>query len=585
MNDLPTSRRTTAPTDHPHGIGADDLPRLLAAWIDGEIDAAGVAALETRLAGDPAARRATIHAMFLDAQLTEEFSAAGLVGMIDTLAPQSDADAGAAPATGRSRTDRGRRWSRFAAAVLVAALLGTASGIVATWKAVSASAGGSGRGVLAEISRVRLAVAPTVAGGGPPQPLPRGRTLQRGRVAIASGALELALVHGAMIVLEGPAELELLGPARAFLHRGVAVVRPPAAGGEFELETSTARLAGSRGGEYAVKVDAALTTDVQVYLGDVLVAATAKPGGGQYPERVAAGEALRISSRADAAPERLVFSERRFTRRVPDDTPGLSLEHHTVPQASKIAGARHAAIIATRAATPVTVDGDLDEWPANPGFRRTRGGGPGDAEWIEGWMMYDDDRLYVAARVGDPLPLRNSIDPLLDASLVWQGGGLQLFFSGDRATGWPADANGPGYYENRKLVASFGEKVKAADPRLMTMIMTHHAPSGADRLFIGTSVAGFHPVTIGPDDYAGRFRPTADNRGYTLEFAIPWATLGLADDPPRSGDDLAVAWELHYSEETGKLWRDQIVEIRNPSEPTGVFLYERAATWGRVEFR
>lgn len=585
MNGMPADRRTPPPTDRRLATGGDELPMLIAAWIDGEIDDAGVAALETRLANDPAARRTTIDAMFLDAQLTEEFSAAGLVGMIDTLAPQSDAGDNAAPAAGRFRTSGGRGWSRFAAAVLVAALLGTASGIVATWKAVSASAGGSGRGVLAEVSRVRLAVPPAVAGGGPPQPLARGRTFQRGRVAIASGAIELAVVHGTMIVLEGPAELELLGPDRAFLHRGVAVIRPPMTGAEFEVETSTARLAGSRGGEFAVKVDAALTTDVQVYLGDVLVAASAKSGGGQYPERVAAGEALRISSRVDVEPERLGFSERRFTRRVPDDTAGLSLEQRTVPQASKLVRARHAAIVATRAATPVTIDGVLDEWPANPGFRRTRSGGPGDAEWIEGWMMYDADRLYVAARVGDPLPLRNSVDPLLDASLVWQGGGLQLFFSGDRAAGWPADANGPGYYENRKLVASFGEKVKAANPRLMTMIMTHHAPSGVDRLFIGTSVAGFHQVSIGPGDYAGRFRPTADDRGYTLEYAIPWATLGLADDPPRSGDDLAVAWELHYSEETGKLWRDQIVEIRNPSEPTGVFLYERAATWGRVEFR
>jgi hypothetical protein len=63
------------------------------------------------------------------------------------------------------------------------------------------------------------------------------------------------------------------------------------------------------------------------------------------------------------------------------------------------------------------------------------------------------------------------------------------------------------------------------------------------------------------------------------------ATLGLDDDPPRSGDTLAAAWELHFSDETGKLWRSQIIEIRNRSEPSGIFLFERAATWGRAEFR
>jgi hypothetical protein len=48
---------------------------------------------------------------------------------------------------------------------------------------------------------------------------------------------------------------------------------------------------------------------------------------------------------------------------------------------------------------------------------------------------------------------------------------------------------------------------------------------------------------------------------------------------------LATAWELHFSDESGKLWRNQIVEIRNRSEPAGIFLFERAATWGRAEFR
>jgi hypothetical protein len=200
-------------------------------------------------------------------------------------------------------------------------------------------------------------------------------------------------------------------------------------------------------------------------------------------------------------------------------------------------------------------------------------------------MMFDDERLYVAARVRDPLPLRNSVDPELDAGLVWQGGGLQLFFSGDRAAGWPADANGPSYYANRQLPTTSAERVKADNPRLMTLIMTHHAPSGVDRLFLGRTVVDYRPETIGPDAYAGRFRRSPDGRGYTLEYAIPWETLGLADDPPRPGDTLAVAWQLHFSEETGKLWRDQIVEIRNPAEPAGIWPFERAATWGRAEFR
>jgi hypothetical protein len=561
------------------GRAGDDPVRLVSAWLDGEIDAAGVAAIEARLTGDPAARRAVIDAVFLDAQLAEALSAAGLVGMIDTLALESGGPATA----GRSR---GAPWiqglSRFAAGLIVAAVLVSFGAGVATWQVVRASSGGSARAALAEISRTRLAV-PPVSGGGADQPLSRGRVLYRGRLAIASGAVELAFVDGPLVILEGPAEIELVAPDRAFLHRGVAVVRPPLAAEEFELETATSRVVGGRGGEFAVKVDAALTTDVQVYRGEALVSAGLGPGGGQYPARVAAGEAVRIRARPDAAPEPLEFSEQRFTRRVPDDAPGTVLKAGALRPEST--AARHASLVVPQAGGPMAIDGVLDEWPTVPGFRRTRRGTAADAEWVEGWMMYDDERLYVAARVGDPLPLRNSIDPDLDAGLVWQGGGLQIFLSGDRAGGWPADANGPSYYENRKLPAPLAERVKAENPRLMTLIMTHHAPSRTDRLFLGRTVAGYRPETIAPDAYEGRFRPAADGRGYTLEYAIPWATLGLADDPPRSGDDLAAAWELHYSDETGRLWRDQIVEIRNPAEPSGIFLFERAATWGRAEYR
>jgi hypothetical protein len=559
------------------GAGGDALARLAAAWIDGELDAADLAALEVRLRSDPAARRAFIDRALLDAHLADEFSAAGLVGMIDAIAGREGRET-PRRASGFAAV---RGLSRFAATVLVAAAVGTFAGGVATWQA-RAGVGGGVRGPLAEISRTRLAVPPASADGEPPQPLVRGRRLHRGRVALASGAIELSIGQAALVVLEGPAELELLAPDRAYLHRGVAVVRLPAAG-EFELETATARVVG--GGEFAVKVDALLTTDVQVYSGDAVVAAGTKQGGGQYPDRISAGEALRISARADAAPERLGFSERRFTRRVPDDTQGIGLAGEGAGRTGEWAAARHPAIVVQRAAGPVAIDGELDDWPARPGFRQARQGRAAEAEQLEGWMMFDDERLYVAARVRDPLPLRNSVDPELDAGLVWQGGGLQIFFSGDRAAGWPADANGPSYYANRQLPTTSAERVKADNPRLMTLIMTHHAPSGVDRLFLGRTVVDYRPETIGPDAYAGRFRRSPDGRGYTLEYAIPWETLGLADDPPRSGDTLAVAWQLHFSEETGKLWRDQIVEIRNPAEPAGIWPFERAATWGRAEFR
>ena len=583
----------------------EELAALVAACIDGRPDASQIAQLETRLVADPEARRYYLDAMLLEAALADQFSAEGVTGMVDMLAPEGevsgslprltggDAHHATGPAAGSAcgpesaladkPVVRGRlqTLSRAAAAILLAVVVGGIAGGLAAWQGVRAGVGNSSAAAFAAISRVRLAVPPknqdTVT-------IAKGRTLGRGRLAIESGAVEIAFRSGIMIVLEGPAEIELAGEQLAFLHRGVAVVRGPVGSGDFDLETPTAHVV-NRGGEFAAKVDPSLNTDVQVYSGEVVAAGVAKTGSGQFPLRLATGEAMRFSAQANASPEPIAFSGTRFTRRVPDDK-GISLGEPAVRDYnSKTGQPRLDSIVVTRATSPVVVDGVLDEWPQEGMFRATLPASPGDREWAEGRMMYDDERLYIAARVGDPLPMRNSVDPDLDAGLVWQGGGLQLFFSADRAAGWPADANSPGYYENRKIEAPFAERLKAENTRLMTLIMTHHAPSKTNRLLVGRSVADYTRQSVGSGDYEGRFVASPDGRGYTLEYAIPWSTLGVDDDPPRSGDTLAAAWELHFSDETGKLWRSQIIEIRNRSEPSGIFLFERAATWGRAEFR
>jgi hypothetical protein len=42
---------------------------------------------------------------------------------------------------------------------------------------------------------------------------------------------------------------------------------------------------------------------------------------------------------------------------------------------------------------------------------------------------------------------------------------------------------------------------------------------------------------------------------------------------------------VSFSDEDGRLWRDQIVELRNTAELARIFIWERAATWGRAEYQ
>jgi hypothetical protein len=387
-----------------------------------------------------------------------------------------------------------------------------------------------------------------------------------------------------MLVVEGPAEVEVAGETLVRLTKGTAVARLPRGLRGFVLETPTARI-DSNGGEFGVRVDQELTTDTQVYSGEVVVSGDTKSGGGQFPQTVRPGDAIRFTSAADVAPASMPFDEERFIRRLPPD-PGRGIRTDNLDKPADVlfGNPRFDAIVVTRAERPVVVDGLLDEWNPDGGFRRTRRGGAEDPEWIEGRMMFDDRHLYVGARVGDPAPMRNSVNPELDPRLVWRGGALQIFLSVDRDMGWPADGAAARYFQDRRLAAGVADVQKAENPKLLSLVMWHHAPTGRSRLSVIKRMTG-EDMVMDPEGAAGVFVRAADGRGYTLEYAIPWAALGAGDDPPQGGDTMATAWELHLSDASGRIWRDQIVEIRNLTEPHGIFLFERATTWGRAEFR
>ena len=81
------------------------------------------------------------------------------------------------------------------------------------------------------------------------------------------------------------------------------------------------------------------------------------------------------------------------------------------------------------------------------------------------------------------------------------------------------------------------------------------------------------------------FAKDADGGGYVLEYAIPWSLLNAGADPPKPGDNLAVGWMFRWSDESGRLARDRLPEIRNGDEPASVRFSDRAATWGVAKYR
>jgi hypothetical protein len=198
-------------------------------------------------------------------------------------------------------------------------------------------------------------------------------------------------------------------------------------------------------------------------------------------------------------------------------------------------------------------------------------------------MRYDRQFLYLAAHIGDPAPMRNVIDPATDGESGWRGGGLQVRLATDPALGWPVDANAPNYYQFRRIQPDAARLANATSDHLAHLTMWHHAPGARNCLYVAYGM-DFHGSVVNPPGFRAAFRKDTDGRGYTLEYAIPWTLLN-APRVPEPNDTLAMSWTVHWSDEGGRLWRSQLVELRNASEPVRIHTWERAATWGRAVFR
>jgi hypothetical protein len=275
----------------------------------------------------------------------------------------------------------------------------------------------------------------------------------------------------------------------------------------------------------------------------------------------------------------LAYAPERFVRRLPADKP-IEHEESLSPMFNPT---RVEEVTLLPLGRTIAVDGDLSEWGDAGSFRAERSGPDAKGQFVEGRMRYDAEFLYIAAHIGDPAPMRNVIDPANDGESGWRGGGLQVRVSSDRTLGWPVDANAPNYYRFRRIQPDAARLANATSEQLAHLTLWHHAPSAQNCLHVAYGM-DFHGSVVNPAGYHAAYRKDADGRGYTLEYAIPWTLLN-APRAPQPGDTLAMSWTAHWSDEGGRLWRGQLVELRNASEPVRIHTWERAATWGRAVFQ
>ena len=394
--------------------------------------------------------------------------------------------------------------------------------------------------------------------------LTEGAALPPGRYQLRAGTAEITFNGGALVAVTAPAELELQDAGHAFLHAGQVVAYVPARAVGFTIETPGARVV-DLGTEFGVRVAADGVTDLQVHRG--LVQAQLKHATGAATHDVAAGQALQVDGAGETF-RTTPFTPQRFVRTFPDPS--------TRPQAERTAPYNRGQITGhTVPAAPgsVRIDGDLSDWNLSGRFLSRCDEPYAETYYLEGAMMYDARCLYVSAHIGDPAPMRNMI-AAGPSDLPWKGGALQLRLATDPALGWPLQ----GIQTRAKSKEPRPEDVS---PRISHLIMWHHRPTGQAQLHLAEGF-DFHNEQWNPAGFQGAYRIDADGRGYTLEYALPWALLNAAGPPPVD-TPLGVNWVVQWSDRGGREWRGQLVDVLNPAVNSWK-TYERGDAWGKATF-
>jgi ferric-dicitrate binding protein FerR (iron transport regulator) len=122
-----------------------------------------------------------------------------------------------------------------------------------------------------------------------------GMRLKPGVLTVGKGLLQLEFVRGAVVVLQGPAEIHLLSADTATLIGGRAWARVPEAARGFVLNAPDAAIV-DLGTEFAVAVDDQGDSEVHVLEGEVEVSLLGDDGNTLRNERLLESNTLRVSA-------------------------------------------------------------------------------------------------------------------------------------------------------------------------------------------------------------------------------------------------------------------------------------------------
>ena len=216
----------------------------------------------------------------------------------------------------------------------------------------------------------------------------------------------------------------------------------------------------------------------------------------------------------------------------------------------------------------VVIDGELSDWDLRGQFRAACLE-PYAADYhVEAAMMYDAQRLYLAAHVADPAPMCNVGDPVSDLGFVWAGGSVVVRLGADRQRPWP-------------LSATAGNCREAADNTIVHINMWYSCVEAKARMVLGYGIRDENQIAD-PIGVEGAFPQRRQRARLHPGICRPLRVLNVDRDPPHAGDTLAATWYVHWSDEAGRTCMGKLIEVVNPAAERPEF--SRGPTWGKAVF-
>ena len=220
---------------------------------------------------------------------------------------------------------------------------------------------------------------------------------------------------------------------------------------------------------------------------------------------------------------------------------------------------------------PVTIDGKLDDWDLSGEILTYVVESSMGYQSAKTAMMYDRDAFYISCRVADPTPMLNRADPAVNPDFGWDGDAFQFRLCLDPSLGYPLHIGGYDRNPNEALVhMTLWYYTDKQQPVL-------HMKFGMDF----HDAHGYHKGVVPADKYQAAYLRWPDGKGYTLEYRIPWSTMG-APRPLGAGDMTAGAIQMQWSDATGYHsygggWAVDLMAHAG-------FTYQSTDSWGKVIF-